>query len=182
MEDNLSIASKYAVALKEDAPKAWQDVLENEFEIAVNGSGKYYLWVKDNAGNISNVEEATIVKDIEAPTGKISVQNAYLVEGKIEYTDKNPVTLEITATDDFTKTEDLQMAIYREEHYKALQDEDDIVWESYSGEKEWRLKVENADERVYLLLKDEAGNISAEINELEPLNAPYVVYHYVENV
>ena len=57
------------------------------------------------------------------------------------------------------------MAIYKEADYKALASENDIVWEAYKLDNEWTVQKENAEEKVYVILKDLAGNITVKVGE-----------------
>ena len=75
------------------------------------------------------------------------------------------VILQITATDDISTSNQIKMAIYKEDDYNTLTSEDEIVWEQYEENKQWTLTKENADEKIYLILKDMAGNISVKVGE-----------------
>lgn len=75
------------------------------------------------------------------------------------------VILQITATDDISTSNQIKMAIYKEDDYNALTSEDEIVWEQYKENKQWTLTKENADEKMYLILKDMAGNISVKVGK-----------------
>ena len=57
------------------------------------------------------------------------------------------------------------MAIYKEADYKALASENDIVWEAYKLDNEWTVQKENAEEKVYVILKDREGNITVKVGE-----------------
>ena len=182
--DDFSGLRSYTILENETDEKIWKDILNAEtgkIETNINGSGKKYILVKDKAGNISKTKEIVSQRDIEAPKGSITLKNANLKEDKKEYTNQNPVILEITATDNITAKENIKIAILKEE-YQTLTSKEEIIWENYVSEKEWKITNENAEEKIYLLLKDEAGNISVQVGEAKPLNVPYKVYHYIESV
>lgn len=163
ISDEVSGIMGYAIALQDEEIE-WitpENQYEENIEHTLEGSGVYYLYVKDNAENEKN-EYIKIIRDLDPPKGNITIKEKYFQEGKTEYTNQNIVTLQITASDNVTSTENLQMALYEESEYKNLKTKEDIVWEKYVPEKEWELK--NETEKIYLILKDEAGNISAKID------------------
>ena len=137
---------------------------EGTKEGEVSGSGIYYRWVKDKVGNIA-YKTIKVIKDIIPPTAKITVKEAYTVENNKYYVNQNTVTISVDASDNQTPKAQIQMAIYKEADYKALASENDIVWEAYKLDNEWTVQKENAEEKVYVILKDLAGNITVKVGE-----------------
>ena len=163
INDNLSGITAYAITA-ENGIREWIESTQGTKQAIVDGSGTYTIWAKDEAGNIGH-ETIDVVKDIHAPVGTIIVKDAYTVENNIYYTNQMNVILQITATDDISTSNQIKMAIYKEDDYNALTSEDEIVWEQYEENKQWTLTKENADEKIYLILKDMAGNISVKVGE-----------------
>ncbi len=163
INDNLSGITAHAITA-ENGIREWIESTQGTKQAIVDGSGTYTIWAKDEAGNIGH-ETIDVVKDIHAPVGTIIVKDAYTVESNIYYTNQMNVILQITATDDISTSNQIKMAIYKEDDYNALTSEDEIVWEQYEENKQWTLKKENADEKIYLILKDMAGNISVKVGE-----------------
>ena len=163
INDNLSGITAYAITA-ENGIREWIESTQGTKQAIVDGSGTYTIWAKDEAGNIGH-ETIDVVKDIHAPVGTIIVKDAYTVENNIYYTNQMNVILQIIATDDISTSNQIKMAIYKEDDYNALTSEDEIVWEQYEENKQWTLTKENADEKIYLILKDMAGNISVKVGE-----------------
>ena len=163
INDNLSGITAYAITA-ENGIREWIESTQGTKQAIVDGSGTYTIWAKDEAGNIGH-ETIDVVKDIHAPVGTIIVKDAYTVESNIYYTNQMNVILQITATDDISTSNQIKMAIYKEDDYNALTSEDEIVWEQYKENKQWTLTKENADEKIYLILKDMAGNISVKVGK-----------------
>ena len=163
INDNLSGITAYAITA-ENGIREWIESTQGTKQAIVDGSGTYTIWAKDEAGNIGH-ETIDVVKDIHAPVGTIIVKDAYTAENNIYYTNQMNVILQITATDDISTSNQIKMAIYKEDDYNALTSEDEIVWEQYKENKQWTLTKENADEKIYLILKDMAGNISVKVGK-----------------
>ena len=163
INDNLSGITAYAITA-ENGIREWIESTQGTKQAIVDGSGTYTIWAKDEAGNIGH-ETIDVVKDIHAPVGTIIVKDAYSVENNIYYTNQMNVILQITATDDISTSNQIKMAIYKEDDYNALTSENEIVWEQYKENKQWTLTKENADEKIYLILKDMAGNISVKVGK-----------------
>ena len=163
INDNLSGITAYAITA-ENGIREWIESTQGTKQAIVDGSGTYTIWAKDEAGNIGH-ETIDVVKDIHAPVGTIIVKDAYTVENNIYYTNQMNVILQITATDDISTSNQIKMAIYKEDDYNALTSENEIVWEQYKENKQWTLTKENADEKIYLILKDMAGNISVKVGK-----------------
>ena len=49
---------------------------------------------------------------------------------------------------------------YNKEEFENISSLDDIVWENFAEEVTWTLPNNNGLRRIYMLLKDEAGNVS----------------------
>lgn len=120
--------------------------------------GTYYIWLKDRAGNVCTPKDITIYKDIMAPIGSLKIVGNE-VDGAT-YVNNTTVKLIITATDNVTDAANLKMKILNKEEFDNLKTLNDIVWEDYKNEVTWQIPSNDGVKRVYLLLKDEAGNIS----------------------
>lgn len=158
LNDSLSGVTKYAI-ISENGIENWLVGADGTKTLSVSGSGVYYIAAKDLAGNIA-MEEINVVKDITPPKGSVTVKEAYTIEDNIYYTNQMSITILVNAKDNISTDEQIKMAIYKESEYTALNSEEDITWETYSQNKEWELERENADEKIYLILKDLAGNVS----------------------
>ena len=163
IDDSLSGIVAYAIT-PENEVREWIESTKGTKETIVEGSGTYTVWAKDEAGNIA-YKTIEAVRDVKAPVGTIIVKDAYTTENNIFYVNQKDVILQITATDDISTSEQIKMAIYKEDAYNALNSEDDITWEQYEENKQWTLTKENADEKIYLILKDLVGNISVKVGE-----------------
>ncbi len=83
----------------------------------------------------------------------------YVDEKGVKHFGSQEVTLKITASDDTTATENLKIALLNEEDYETTKNAD-LVWENYIATKEWKLSNGSGKKKVYLFVKDEAGNQS----------------------
>ena len=164
LSDGQSGISAYAITPRENMAKEWVTSEEGAKQVEVSGSGIYYIWAKDKVGNIA-YKTIKVIKDIIPPTAKITVKEAYTVENNKYYVNQNTITISVDASDNQTPKAQIQMAIYKEADYKALTSEDDIVWEAYKLDNEWTVQKENAEEKVYVILKDLAGNITVKVGE-----------------
>lgn len=120
--------------------------------------GTYYIWLKDGAGNVCAPKDMTVYKDIMAPIG-----NLKFVGNEIDgatYVNSTSVKLIISATDNVTDTSNLKMKLLNKDEFDNLKTLNDIEWEDYANEVTWQIPSNDGVKRVYLLLKDEAGNIS----------------------
>ena len=120
--------------------------------------GTYYIWLKDRAGNVCTPKDITIYKDIMAPIGSLKIVGNE-IDGTT-YVNNTTVKLIITATDNVTATSNLKMKIFNKEDFEDLKSLKDIAWEDFASEVTWQIPSNDGAKRVFLLLKDEAGNIS----------------------
>lgn len=126
--------------------------------------GTLYVYVKDLAGNVSDVKSIAIIRDILAPKGEIEVEGNKI--GDITYVKSSTVKLNITVTDDTTKPENIKMKLLNREEFNSLTEESikNMVWDNIDPTPTFTttLNLTEGDKmyRIYLLLKDEAGNIS----------------------
>ncbi len=164
LNDGQSGISAYAITPRENMIKEWITSEEGTKQVEVSGSGTYYIWAKDKVGNTA-YKTIKVIKDIIPPTAQITVKEAYTTENNKYYVNQNTVTISVDASDNQTPKAQIQMAIYKEADYKALTSEDDIVWEAYKLDNEWTVQKENAEEKVYVILKDLAGNITVKVGE-----------------
>lgn len=121
--------------------------------------GTYYIWLKDNAGNVTEPQLFTVYRDIMAPIGTLKIVGNE-VEGAT-YVNNTLVKLIITASDNVTAQENLKMKVLNKDDFNNLRSFSDIEWEDFSSEVlNWPISSDDGVKRVYLLLKDEAGNVS----------------------
>ena len=164
LNDGQSGISAYAITPRENMIKEWITSEEGTKQVEVSGSGTYYIWAKDKVGNTA-YKTIKVIKDIIPPTAQITVKEAYTTENNKYYVNQNTVTISVDANDNQTSKAQIKMAIYKEADYKAITSEDDIVWETYKLDNEWTVQKENAEEKVYVILKDLAGNITVKVGE-----------------
>ena len=117
-----------------------------------------YLYVKDEAGNVSKEKSITIYSDITPPVGTIKVEGN-IIDG-ISYVNNKHVSLKLTANDNLTRTEDIKIKIYNKEDFDKLTTLEGIDWEDYKEKIEWDLTDGDGLKYVYLILKDASGNVS----------------------
>lgn len=163
LNDSLSGTYKYAIVSGNEIER-WLSGANGTKTLSVSGSGIYYILAKDLAGNITR-KEIKVLKDVTPPKGKMTIENAYTVEENVFYTNKKDIIILVDAVDDITTSEQIKMAIYKESEFTALNSEEDILWEKYTDNQKWSLERENADEKIYLILKDLAGNMNVLISE-----------------
>ena len=125
------------------------------------GSGIWYLWIhaKDIAGNTAIVSSGAFELDIEAPEGTINIVAAYENAG-IKYTKNQKVTINLTATDDVSSTENIKVALINENNFSLTNPNSGINWLNFSASKTWTLSSNSGMKTVYVIFKDEAGNQS----------------------
>jgi hypothetical protein len=113
-----------------------------------------YAKFKDPAGNISELVTAKIKLDYTPP-----LCEEFLIDEGSDFCN-NPqkkVNLKIKAPDA------IKMAISNTPISDPM--DPSTVWEEYSENKEWELDGEDGLKTIYLVLQDEAGNLSGRYNE-----------------
>ena len=113
--------------------------INKDNEVLVN-----YVWLEDNR-----------IVDVEAPKGTIEI-----ITPKDPFTKTQSVKLKITATDNYSKSENIMMAILNENEFSENIDYNSLNWESYKQNVDWTLTEKDAIKTVYVLFKDEIGNVS----------------------
>ena len=117
--------------------------VNRENEMLVN-----YDWVGDNRN-----------LDIEAPKGRVEI-----VTGKYPFTNTQDVALKITLSDNYSETVNCEIAIVNEDIYARYENEEitieQLPWQTYLENTEWTLTANDGIKTVYVLFKDEIGNIS----------------------
>ena len=115
-------------------------------EVLVN-----YDWASDNR-----------ILDVEGPKGKVEI-----VTEKYPFTKTQDVLLKITVTDNYSSSENCQMAIINEEQYEMGVTYDELKWQPYVEEVTWELTPGDAAKTVYVYFKDEAGNVCETLEYLD---------------
>ena len=155
---------KYQWTQSTTAPEAstFTETFTNGQTITFSGRGGiWYLWIhaKDIAGNTAIVRSGAFELDIEAPEGTINIVAAYENAG-IKYTRNKKVTINLTATDDVSSTENIKVALINENNFSLTNPNSSINWLNFSASKTWTLSSNSGMKTVYVIFKDEAGNQS----------------------
>ena len=140
------------------------DNIAVEVESEAFGSNTYVVWIKDKAGNIGQSAPFKIVKDITPPTGTVKIKDAREVDGEL-YVNTEEIVLLITAEDNVSTEDEIKMAVYNEKDYEEMASKDEINWEPLAARKTWQTEDGDGPKRIYILLKDAAGNIAPKIVE-----------------
>lgn len=174
--DDLSGVASWAVTSSTEMPTAksldtsvsgdvlgtWYSVssIASPMDLTFNGLtlGTYYIWLKDNAGNVSDPKSFMIYRDIMAPIGSLKIVGNE-VQG-ITYVNSTNVKLIISASDNVTSKENLKMKVLNKDEFNNIRSLSEIEWEDFKSEVNWQIPSNDGPKRVYLLLKDEAGNVS----------------------
>ena len=170
VEDTGSGIEDYAVTTDEGTPNEWvikTPEADGKVRLEVPGTNRYYVWVKDKEGNITRYEQIAI-KDIFAPTGKVEVKEN--IVNNLPYAKSNEVKLYIEAEDNESVAQDIKVAIYNEAEYKNLKKYSDInfayTYKDGGLNLTWQTTAGDGLKRIYVILKDKAGNISTTIKQL----------------
>ncbi len=105
-----------------------------------------------------NSEEDQNTTENQSPEDKAPTIDVFNINNDESTTESREVVLNISASDDITPPEKLQMRIANDE--KTWPDEN-ADWEAYSTNKNWQLSEEEGEKKVCLQVKDEAGNITS---------------------
>ncbi len=169
-EDTGSGIEDYAVTTDEGTPNEWvtkTPEADGKVRLEVPGTNRYYVWVRDKEGNITRYEQIAI-KDIFAPTGKVEVKEN--IVNNLPYAKSNEVKLYIEAEDNESVAQDIKVAIYNETEYKNLKKYSDInfayTYKDGGLNLTWQTTAGDGLKRIYVILKDKAGNISTTIKQL----------------
>lgn len=122
--------------------------------------GTLYVYAKDLAGNVSDVKSIAIIRDILAPRGTIEVEGNKI--GDITYVRSSILNIKLTVSDDTTIQENIKMKLLNREEFNNLTTDSlkNMVWDNFDATPTLNLTDGDGMYRIYLLLKDEAGNIS----------------------
>ncbi|NSW84002.1 MAG: hypothetical protein HPY90_12155, partial [Syntrophothermus sp.] len=128
------------------------------------GQKTVYVKVRDNAGNESSMQAATIylVDDTEGPKGTLLINNG------ASTTSTTSVTLMLSVSDNFSQPTQIQMRFSNDGTNWSS-------WETYNGVKSWTLASGDGWKTVYCQLKDAQSNyttISAQIALATSASAP----------
>ena len=169
-EDTGSGIEDYAITTDEGTPNEWitkTPEADGKVRLEVPGTNRYYVWVRDKEGNITRYEQIAI-KDIFAPTGKVEVKEN--IVNNLPYAKSNEVKLYIEAEDNESVAQDIKVAIYNEAEYKNLKKYSDInfayTYKDGGLNLTWQTTAGDGLKRIYVILKDKAGNISTTIKQL----------------
>ena len=105
--------------------------------------------------------------DRQAPSGSIYIVPKYESYGE-KSTNTNIVTIQVTATDDNSLADNMQMSFINEDVIPDIVMNDDLVWMEYDAEKIWEVSAGEGLKTVYVVFKDEAGNQSYYIIDPAP--------------
>ena len=161
--DELSGVSHYAITINNRRPTAWSEMNDANGDILyeVSGSGTYYLWVIDEAGNEPEAVLVRAVKDIKPPVGSIDIQELNMSASGDKYTNKRVVTIKINVTDNESTMAEIKYALYNEEDYAKIKaGTKEIEWKNYTPSVTWTLKEPDGLNTIYAIFKDAAGNVT----------------------
>ena len=154
MGDSLSKLAGYAITTSTATPTSWTAIADDKASYSVQHSvtsnAKYYVWVKDNAGNVKNTTVNVVSADSAVPT--ISAFTIADAEGKVY--NSNKIKLTITATDAdsgvvgycYSKTNSSSGCTWEKSNTKVVTDGTDGSGSNLT---------------YYAFVKDKVGNISA---------------------
>ena len=99
----------------------------------------------------------TVRVDDEAPTGTISIRPTRVIEG-VKWVNTPTVVIDITANDNITSQANMQIILINEDDFESQNG--DYNWQDFYTPVNWTLSNGDGSKRVYLLLKDEVGNVT----------------------
>ncbi len=118
--------------------------------ISGDGTKTVYVQYHDNAMNVSSSFSDTIILDMTAPSGTITIN------GGAAYTNSTAVSLSLSATDAGSGVSQMRFS------------NDNATWsswEAYGTSKSWTLASGDGTKTVYVQYSDNAGNISGSFND-----------------
>ena len=121
-----------------------------------------YFRSKDANDNYSNVSSIVIKIDKTAPDGTITIVPVYGKDGQ-KATNSNTVKINVEVTDNISEAKDIDIALINEVDYTSELNEENITWHDYAPQLEWELTAGQGRRRVYVILRDEAGNQSKQV-------------------
>ena len=154
MSDSLSKLAGYAVTTSTSTPTNWTSISGDKATFStshsVSTNGTYYVWTKDNAGNIKNTTVKVVSADSKVPT----ISDFTIVDAKDKGYNSNKFKLTITASDSdsgvvsycFSKTNQSSNCTWEDSNTKVITD----------GTEGSGTKL-----TYYAFVKDRAGNISS---------------------
>ena len=154
--------ANFAVTRKNQKPEVWQEYegTSGEIQYELQSAGTYYLWIKDRVGNVASSNVLNAVKDIKPPVGSIEIEPTNEYSGD-KYTNEEIVFIKINVTDNESKQEEIQFALYNEADYAAVKaGTKEIEWRDYVPTVTWQLKETDGTNIIYAIFKDVAGNIT----------------------
>lgn len=105
-----------------------------------------------------NSEEEQNTTENQSPEDKAPTIDVFNINNDESTTESHEVVLNISASDDITLPEKLQMRIANDEE---VWPDENAGWEAYSTNKNWQLSGEEGEKKVCLQVKDETGNITS---------------------
>ena len=148
--DNITISDNNLISIGTDAfeytgtnPDKLFTYINRENEMLLN-----YDWEADNR-----------IIDTTPPRGRVEI-----VTEKYPFTNTQEIELKITLLDD-TLPENCEIAILNENEYNLFiasdnQDYNTLVWSAYKENENWTLTANDGIKTVYVLLRDQYGNVS----------------------
>jgi len=128
--------------------------------------GTIYFRIKNDSGAYSEVAEFDVKMDKTAPKGSIYIKPVYEDEiSNNKYTNTNNVIIDVEASDNYSEASGIQISLVNEVDYANMKLNDAFEWISYDIQKSWELTSGAGWRKVYVTIKDEAGNQSVYIAE-----------------
>ena len=118
---------------------------ESEYDIVTETEGSYKI-------------AYVAMLDRMAPVGTISLSGTYYIGNNESYVNTNTVTIALTAVDNITSQENIEVALINENDYDKTRPNNDITWQKFTTTKTWQSSSGDGRKRVYVIFKDEAGN------------------------
>lgn len=150
----------------------WKDISSTTYTPVAVADGYKTLYVRerDAAGNWSDYSYTTVGVDTTPPTVSLSV--GYLNPAS---TNSSAVTLYISASDAISGVYQSHYGNYGQAY---------SAWEAYATTKAWTLEDKAGTRRVYIQVKDNLGNTTAQLFDEIVLNARLLVTYnqlYISN-
>lgn len=127
--------------------------------IKEEGIKTLYFRIKRADGTYSEVISIIVKIDKTSPDGSIDI-GVPRDENGIKHTNKQIVTLRLSAADNVADKTEMKMCVMNEDQYEQYKKTGKITWIPFVEEMEWELTPGDGGKIVYVLFKDGAGNLS----------------------
>ena len=128
-------------------------IISNEMQ------GAIYFRTVDLNNNYSETSSIEIKIDKTSPEVNVNIVPEY-TRGEVKYTNTNQVRLDIEATDNYSEAKNMEITLINEVDYDITNKNEEIEWIAYEEDKIWELTTGEGTRKVYVIVKDEAGNQS----------------------